>query len=286
MSERGAAKGETSCALQRRSMGFVSCGFMIISCGGVSNGTARESEVAVLARLISMPELKLDVLFDVESKTVASAFVENVFLSGAEPTPIFDAHVTLSFDGYSVTLGGQDERDEPFYLADSVQYPSLTYVEGLDYTFSAAIPSTSTIYGGGIRAPKKATLMTLTVTPFGMPISEALPQVRKHPRNTDLGIGWPRHEFERVMIDVYRADTLNPAAPHLLFQYPVLATSSDFHNFILNAPPTEITIPASIFTADGVFAVVVTPMSVGAHNFTIFAGSGVALLFAVGDFSP
>lgn len=123
-------------------------------------------------------------------------------------------------------------------------------------------------------------------TPFvRLPVSAAFPGVMRQARGTDLTIQWPPKYGQHAYVSVFRANPSNPRQPDLVLDTPPRISFADIFAFAYRTP-TSMTIPGSAFMRDGAYAVFLVTMKRTEGSYPFLAGSGAALILAVGDFSP
>ncbi|MCK6549519.1 hypothetical protein L6R52_27010 [Myxococcota bacterium] len=242
--------------------------------------------------LVATPEVKLAGQFDVASEVVATAFVGERASSTSteEPTPIRGADVRVAqAGGASVNL---TEQPSPagFYLVTSKEEAALTYADGATYAFGATVPGDTVEFGGTVTAPTRLSdaSLTLTPTPGTIPNVDA---VRTHPKNADLTVAWQAQNGRYGYVTVLRADPASPDQPQVVFDNRP-KTAGEILEFIVGTPPTNLTIPGATFADDAGYAVIVVTLNRGDVDTNTFlgspilAGSGAAVILAVGDFRP
>jgi hypothetical protein len=264
---------------------------LLASCDLVNSAKAT---IVVGGILVSTPEIKLMNQFDVKPQTIATTYVgqRDSITSQDAPKPIKGADVSLQFAGNTVKLMEQTGGGamDGFYVSDSVRSMSLSFADGQLYTFSALVPGDSITHGGSVKAPTKLTAAALTLSPMPTPIMN-VPNVYKHPKMTALSITWPRQTGHYAYVTVFRADPMHPDQPQQVFDSSP-KTAEEIIKFVLGDPPTSIMVPGDKFAQDGAYGVLLVTMDNGTPNENTFlgspllAGSGVAVILAVGNFMP
>jgi hypothetical protein len=251
-----------------------------------------KSTTVVAGILAASPELMLPGQFSVDSETIATAFVgeRESATSSEEPEPIKGANVNITFAGNVVKL---NEQDDPagFYEASSVEDEKLIYASGQVYSFGAKLAGSDTKeFGGSVTAPTQLTEASLTLMPQPTPVP-MVPNVYTHPKSGDLKVAWQAANGRYAYVTVVRGDPMNPDKPEVVFDNRP-KTGGEIIKFIVGTPPTSIDIPGATFSRDGAYAVIVVTMDKGMPQTNTFlgspilAGSGAAVVLAVGNFQP
>lgn len=241
--------------------------------------------------LIATPAVSLSGQLELESEVVATTFLGEraSATSTEEPEPITGADVSVQFAGNEIALMEQaDPRG--FYETDSIQSMGLEYADGQTYVFTAKLPGDTVEFGGSVTAPTQLQNASLTFTPE-LGALAMVADVKTHPKNTDLTVAWTAQNGRYAYVTVVRADPMKPDQPEIVFDNRP-QTGGEIVKFILGTPPTSITIPGSTFADDAAYAVIVVTMNKGDPRTNtslaspILAGSGAAVVIAVGDFRP
>jgi hypothetical protein len=251
-----------------------------------------KSTIVVAGVLAATPELKLDGQFDVESETLATAYIAEraSATSSEEPTPINGADVKIEFAGRTIALPEEDMQ-RGLYAMDSLRDMDLSFNEGQVYNFAVEIPGNDAgPFGGRVTAPTRLSPASLTLTPEPQPVP-MVPNLYSHPKNADFTIGWTEQNGRYAYVTVFRADASNPDEPQLVYDSRP-ETAEEMIRFIIGTPPTSLTVPGATFDRDGGYAVVIVTADKGmvdSNTFVgspILAGSGEKVLLAIGDFRP
>lgn len=254
--------------------------------------SSAKSTTVVAGIVASTPEVGLTGQFQIKAQTIATAFVGEraSATSTDEPRPIKGADVSLAFAGNALKLREQTGKDG-FYAEDSGTNTALVYADGHTYTFVALIPGDSSEHGGSVKAPNRLSSASITLSPTPAPLPAPFPEgVKKHPKSTDLVIAWQPQFGRYAWVTVLRANPAKPDQPEVVFDSSP-RTGGDIIKFILGTPPSSITIPASKFAQDGAYAVMLVALDKGDPKVNTFlgspilAGSGAAVILAVGNFA-
>lgn len=261
--------------------------------GGCDLVASAKSTIVVAGILAATPEIKLAGQFDIDSETLATVYLgeRDSPTSSEAPAPIKGADVRVEFVGNSVVLKEESGAEEGLYAADSVRETKLVYSEGATYTFQADITGNDAgPFGGSVTAPTRLSPASLTFTPAPEGIPQ-VPNLYRHPKNTDLKVEWTEANGRYAYVTVVRADPANPNQPEQVFDSRP-KNGQEMIKFIIGTPPTSLTVPAAIFDRDAAYAVLVVVADKGDPQTNTFlgspllAGSGEKLLLAVGNFMP
>lgn len=254
--------------------------------GGCELLQMAQATVVVSGLVVATPELRHAGYFDVDSKTVASAWVgeRDGPTSTREPKAVLDASVTVTMNGHAITLPA-DAETEGLYQIDSEDDPSLSFATGMEYVFDAQFAD---MHGGSATAPQplQASDLVMEPKPTTHPL---LPGMLLHEKDTALKIDWPKTSGRYSYVSVYRADPENPEDPELVFDTRP-DDSADAIRMFGDDPPEKVLIAAEHFAEDGLYAVVLVAGDKGKPRVNTFlgspflVGSGAAVLMAVGSF--
>ncbi len=241
--------------------------------------------------LLRTPEIQVDGALDVPAEVVATAYVgeRESATSTAEPNPIRGANVQVTFAGNTIALQEQTEPNtEGFYMENSIQSMSLEYTN-TTYAFDARLPgSADTRLGGSVTAPLALTPAAITLSPSPMPDTLPMGIDGRHAPNTQLVLTWPTQHGKHGYVVVLRADLNDVENPQLVYDNRP-ETAGDLLQFVLGTPPSELTVPASAFAQDGVYAVTLVTLDKGEPFSGTFlgspflAGSGATVVLGVGE---
>lgn len=254
------------------------------ACDLVKSATAT---MVVAASITATPELQVAGQLDVPGEVASIVYVgERASATSSEkPRPITGAQVSVTFVGKSVDL--KEKRDEQgVYGADSVETPALAYQDGQLYDFGAATADQT--YGGSVMAPNRLSPTSVTLTPAPAGANPLFPDLKVHPKDTQLKLEWASDAGRYAYVTVLRADKDNPNMPAVVFDNRP-DSAEEIIDLIAKAPPTSIVIPAATFAEDGIYAVVLVAMNKGEPKSNtllvspILAGSGAAVLLVVGN---
>ncbi len=258
---------------------------LLTGCDFFESATATTVVAGVVAK---SPELMLTGQYAIPSETVATVWLgeRKSETSTDEPKPIGGANVSLSFGTKTVALAEQAEKG--VYLASSLTEEDLVY-QSTQYTFGAQIGD-SADFGGSVAAPTELSAAAISLSPSPTESVPGFPEVQRHGKSTALDVSWQSQFGRYGYLVVFRAKSSDPTKPERVFDNRP-KTALEWIDFVAGSPPTKLTIPADVFAADGVYAVVLVALERGDVLPSTFigspqlAGSGAARFLAVGDVS-
>lgn len=271
---------------------------LIVGAGGCRLLEMAQSAMVVSALVVATPELSYPGYLEVEPHVVASAWIgQRPSATSVEPTPVSGLDVSVTFQGRTLALA-EHEEEAGLYLLESDDEPALDYHAGETYAFETTVqtepspgqPATSSRHGGEAVAPTRLRPEAVEVSP-AMERHPLAPALNLHQRGTAMTISWAPEYGRLSYVSVLRGDPDNPETPVLTFDTRP-ETASEMLEMAVGDAPTSVEIPASAFEDDGIYAVVLVALDKGLPSDTTFlgspilAGSGTAVLVAVGDVHP
>jgi hypothetical protein len=256
---------------------------LLASCDFLESATARVVVAGVVART---PELQLAGQYAVPAETIATVWLgeRESETSTEEPRPLGGARVSLDFGARHVELA---EQERGVYLASSLDDAQLEY-QSTTYAIVAAINDST--FGGSVGAPTELSPAAVRLSPSPTESVPGFPEVQRHPKTTALEVSWQEQFGHRGYVTIFRAETSDPTRPRMVFESRP-QTALQWIEFVAGDPPEKVSIPAEVFTSDGVYAVVLVALERGdvlPSTFVgspVLAGSGAVRFLAVGNVS-
>jgi hypothetical protein len=257
---------------------------LLAGCDLFESATAKVVVAGVVAK---SPELQLAGQYEVPGETIATVWLGERAseTSTDEPAPISGAEVSLDFGTTKVKLDEQAERG--LYLKSSLQDPKLVF-QSTSYAFIATIPGSEADYGGAVTAPTELSAAAMRLSPSPTESVPGFPEVHRHPKSAALDLSWQPQFGSHAYVLVFRAEQSDPSDPQLVFDNRP-DTALEWIEFVAGTAPEKVAIPADVFAADGVYAVVLVVLEKGDVLPSTFigspqvAGSGAVRFLAVGN---
>ncbi len=268
---------------------------LIVGAGGCRILEMAQSTMVVSALVVATPELSYPGYLEVEPHVIASAWIgQRPNSTSLEPMPVSGLDVTVTFNEQTLTLT-EREDEAGLYFLESEDDPTLAYESGTTYAFETQVetaplpgqPPSTQSHGGETVAPQRLQPEAVDVSPV-MESHPLAPELKLLPKNTGVTISWSEEYGRLSYVSVLRGNPDDPEKPELTFDTRP-ETSKDLLKMAAGDQPTTVEIPADAFPEDGVYAVVLVAMDKGLPSNTTFlgspilAGSGTAILVAVGD---
>ena len=256
---------------------------LLTGCDLLQSATATVVVAGVVAKT---PELTLSDRYSVPGETVATVWLGERAsgTSTSEPDPIAGADVSLSFGSKRLAL---EEAERGLYVLSSLDDPQLVY-DSTQYAFTALVPGSEADFGGSVTAPTELSSAAMQLSPAPTEAVPGFPEVQRHPKSTALEVSWQDQFGGHGYVSVFRAKESDPDNPELVFDTRP-QTALEWIELVAGNPPEKLAIPADVFAADGVYAVVLVALEHGSVLPSTFvgspelAGSGAVRFLAVGD---